>query len=203
MPNVELDNGLYVGDAARDASAGLELDSTTSGFLPPRMTTTQRDAITLPATGLMVFNTTTNRLETNTGTPASPVWTSTPLASANKVHHFGSNQTTVSNTMVDVDATNAAITITAKGDGLALVIFSYTGFKATAGSAFFQQTDGTIDSDEVEIVNAAGVLDFTLAWLFATTAGATTYKLQFRSDDANAATISGGVTVRMSAVEIA
>jgi len=42
------------------ASAKLELSSTTQGFLTARMTTTQRDAITSPATGLEIYNTTTN-----------------------------------------------------------------------------------------------------------------------------------------------
>jgi len=41
-------------------SALLELSSTTKGFLPPRMTTTQRDAISSPATGLEIYNTTLN-----------------------------------------------------------------------------------------------------------------------------------------------
>lgn len=44
------------------ASAALVVGSTTQGFLPPRMTTTQRDAISSPAEGLMVYNTTTHRL---------------------------------------------------------------------------------------------------------------------------------------------
>jgi hypothetical protein len=43
-----------------NASAQLELTSTTKGFLPPRMTTTQINAIASPATGLEVFNTTLN-----------------------------------------------------------------------------------------------------------------------------------------------
>ncbi|CAB4121710.1 hypothetical protein UFOVP25_1, partial [uncultured Caudovirales phage] len=42
------------------ASSILTMNATTKGFLPPRMTTTQRDAIASPATGLQVYNTTTN-----------------------------------------------------------------------------------------------------------------------------------------------
>jgi hypothetical protein len=45
-----------------NASCILQADSTTKGFLPPRMTTTQRDAITSPASGLMIYNTTTAKL---------------------------------------------------------------------------------------------------------------------------------------------
>jgi hypothetical protein len=39
------------------ASAVLQADSTTKGFLPPRMTSTQRTAIATPAEGLIVFQT--------------------------------------------------------------------------------------------------------------------------------------------------
>lgn len=45
-----------------DASAMLEVSSTSKGFLPPRMTTAQRDAIVSPATGLVIYNTTTGCL---------------------------------------------------------------------------------------------------------------------------------------------
>jgi hypothetical protein len=42
-------------------SAVLQLNSTKRGFLPPRMTTTQKNAISSPATGLMVYDTDLNR----------------------------------------------------------------------------------------------------------------------------------------------
>jgi len=42
---------------APSTTAILELASTTRGFLPPRMTTTQRDAITSPPDGLIIYNT--------------------------------------------------------------------------------------------------------------------------------------------------
>jgi hypothetical protein len=44
-----------------DSSAILQAESTTKGFLPPRMTTTQKNAIASPAAGLMVYDITLNR----------------------------------------------------------------------------------------------------------------------------------------------
>jgi hypothetical protein len=44
------------------ASSILTLASTTKGFLPPRMTTTQKNAIATPAAGLVVYDTTLNKL---------------------------------------------------------------------------------------------------------------------------------------------
>lgn len=55
-------SGVLICGSSGDASAILTCTSTTLGFLPPRMTTTQRDAITTPTKGLIVFNTTTNKL---------------------------------------------------------------------------------------------------------------------------------------------
>jgi hypothetical protein len=49
-----------------DASAQLDVLSTTKGFLPPRMTTTERNAIASPAAGLMIYNTTTAKLNVYT-----------------------------------------------------------------------------------------------------------------------------------------
>ena len=57
-----------IGVASPSASAILQADSTTKGMLPPRMTTTQRDAITSPATGLIVYDTTVNKLSVYNGT---------------------------------------------------------------------------------------------------------------------------------------
>jgi hypothetical protein len=48
--------GVSVGGTLADSSAILAAYSTTSGFLMPRMTTTQRNAIASPANGLQVYN---------------------------------------------------------------------------------------------------------------------------------------------------
>jgi len=45
-----------------NASAIMDIVSTTKGFLPPRMTTTQKNAIATPAAGLIVYDTTLNKL---------------------------------------------------------------------------------------------------------------------------------------------
>lgn len=44
-----------------DPSSILEMRTTSKGLLIPRMTTAERDAITSPATGLMIFNSTSNK----------------------------------------------------------------------------------------------------------------------------------------------
>jgi hypothetical protein len=53
------DNGTSVGlgTITPDASAILELSSTTQGFATPRMTTLQRNAIVAPTIGLLIYNT--------------------------------------------------------------------------------------------------------------------------------------------------
>lgn len=65
-----------------DTSAMLDVSSTVKGFLAPRMTTTQQNAIPLPATGLIIYNTTTNTLNVNIGTTASPSWSAVSFGSS-------------------------------------------------------------------------------------------------------------------------
>ncbi len=54
--------GITIGGSSIAASAMLDISSTTKGVLLPRMTTTQVNAISSPAAGLMVYNTTLNKL---------------------------------------------------------------------------------------------------------------------------------------------
>ena len=52
---------LNLGSYSGAASSILTMTSTTQGFLPPRMTTLQKNAIVTPAAGLMVYDTDLNR----------------------------------------------------------------------------------------------------------------------------------------------
>lgn len=50
-----------------NTKAAFEIHSTVKGFLPPRMTTTQRNAISSPPAGLVIYNSSTNKLNLYTG----------------------------------------------------------------------------------------------------------------------------------------
>ncbi len=52
-----------IGTTAPNASAILDLTATDMGLLIPRMTTTERDAIVAPVTGLLIYNSTDNKFQ--------------------------------------------------------------------------------------------------------------------------------------------
>lgn len=64
---IDKNGNMAVGGGTPDANAILDVQSTTKAFAPPRMTTTQRDAIASPFAGMVVFNTTTNVLNFHNG----------------------------------------------------------------------------------------------------------------------------------------
>ena len=67
-----------IGTTTPDPSAELDVTSTTKGFLPPRMDSTQRNAIVSPASGLTIYNTSINSVQVYNG----KAWVST-------VHYIG------------------------------------------------------------------------------------------------------------------
>jgi hypothetical protein len=61
--HVLLGQNVGIGTPVIDPSAKLQVESTVSGLLPPRMTTAQRNAIPSPAEGLVIYNLTIHCLE--------------------------------------------------------------------------------------------------------------------------------------------
>lgn len=87
-----------VGIATPDASAMLDVTSTTKGFLAPRMTAAQIAAIGSPATGLVVYQTDgTSGFYYNAGTSGSPSWVQLlPATTTLPIENGGTGQTTAS-----------------------------------------------------------------------------------------------------------
>ncbi len=63
-----------IGTTTPDGSAILDISSTDKGFLFPRMTSIQRDAISDPANALMIYNLDEDCLQINSGSSSSPDW---------------------------------------------------------------------------------------------------------------------------------
>ena len=78
-----------IGTANPDASAALDITSTTAGLLPPRMTAAQRDAISSAAKGLILFNTTLNTLQINEGDTTPANWVSLSSAATTATYSIG------------------------------------------------------------------------------------------------------------------
>ncbi len=86
---------------APDGSAILDLNIVTKGFLVPRMTQAQRNAIGLPATSLLIYQTdNTPGFYYNSGTPGVPVWTTFGGGSG----PTAGNDIDVTGTQVDVES---------------------------------------------------------------------------------------------------
>lgn len=85
-----------------DTSALLHLESDSLGFLPPTMTTTQRDAIYQPATGLIIYNTTDSAVQYYNGV----CWLSSYQANCNDCY-FTLNSSSQADTIdrVQTDST--------------------------------------------------------------------------------------------------
>ena len=97
------------GTFTQDASAMVTIASTTSGFLPPRMTEAQRDAITSPTNGLIIFNDDSGQLNI-----FSTTWTALEPATPRAFTTI-STDTTITNSTdrnIKVDTSGGDVTLT-------------------------------------------------------------------------------------------
>ena len=92
-----------------DTSAMLDVSSTSKGFLAPRMATSQQNAIKLPATGLLVFNTTTSTFNVNKGTPSAPNWIPLSFDGGTVSNTLSSSVNTITSTVSGTAATAPAV----------------------------------------------------------------------------------------------
>lgn len=105
------DGRLAVGTESPNTSAKLQVDSTNSGFLPPRMTTAQKNAINSPATGLVVFDTTLNKLSCYNGSTWDILDTSAAATLNSVVCTSRVGGTAISNGLSDQSYTTSGKTV--------------------------------------------------------------------------------------------
>jgi len=74
VPLIAFTQNVGVGTTTPHPSAQLEINANNKGILLPRYTTAAMGNILQPAKGLLVYDTTANRLMVNMGSPATPDW---------------------------------------------------------------------------------------------------------------------------------
>lgn len=130
---------------AADASSILDVKSTTKGMLVPRMTTTQRTAITSPATGLLVFDTDTKSFWFYSGS----AWTNISGGSAGSFTLPYNGSTASSTSALTILNTGAGAAIEGSGSGGAGVYgnsFSGAGVNALSTNGFGMVANSTNSS---------------------------------------------------------
>jgi hypothetical protein len=118
-----------IGTSTDVASSILTLASTTKGFLMPRMTTTERNAISSPATGLIVYDTTDNEFDYYNGT----AWVG--------IRSFYSNNGTLT---ANRTITDGGFTTTFTGSVFLASSTGRVGIGATSDTSYLLSVDGDV-----------------------------------------------------------
>ena len=154
-------------------SAVLEVESTTKGFLPPRMTLAQRDAITSPATGLIIWCTdcsNSGQLQvydgvswTNfIGDPAAAVVSVTSLDCA------GATNTGILSVNTAASGVSSSISYTGGNGGVyiaqSFVSTGVTGLTATLSAGTLAIGSGTLSFTITGTPNTTGLASFAITF---------------------------------------
>ncbi len=162
LPRVQAQNiGINATGSSPDASAMLDVQSSSKGFLMPRMTTVQRTAIATPAEGLKVYDTDTKSFwfYNGTGWIALATGAATNYWALNGSHIFNSN---AGNVGIGLNTPLAPLHI--KNDNEALRIQGVTPY-----ISFYDNTG----------VNKSFIQNFNSNLYLGTPAGNTTGKMEF------------------------
>jgi hypothetical protein len=131
-----------IGTTLPDASSALDIFSTSKGFLMPRLTTVQRDLITSPATGLMIYNTSLDDGQINIGTPAVPNWIGLKKPEQPMIYSDNGVSDLVITSSTNLAASDLLIS---PSTGSYLALFSAQMFGATNTSTSFDSSTGVTD----------------------------------------------------------
>ena len=160
---------LGVGTFTPDASSLLDISSNSKGFLVPRMTVTERNAIVNPSDGLQIFNTTSGcpnyyyngNWREWCGTMVNPLITSLSCGTASltgslmstqaangvsvSIPYTGGNGAQYSTQSINstgVTGLTATLSVGYLADGLGNLVYTITGTPTSSGTASFALTIG-------------------------------------------------------------
>jgi len=178
-----------IGTTIPDKTAILEIKSQTQGFLPPRMTAQQRDAIFNPAKGLMVF-------VVDGTAPGYYFYTGLQwqlLSGAGTTYIGGSGITISGNTITNASPDK---TVTLTGSGATTVTGSYPNFTiaSTDNNTTYTGGTGIIVGPDHSITNSAPDKTVALTGSGSTTVTGTYPNFTISSTDNNT-TYTGGTGI--------
>ena len=168
-----IDAQIGIGTNSPDASAVLDLSTTTKGLLIPRMTTLQQSNLVNPAIGLMIYNTTTGQLETNKGNGlGSALWSG--AATNGTTATVGTNTTQLATTEFVLSNSDRYSSINATSELLTTsttdeVVTGMT-ISPPAGTYFvnfnsqFKYSQSAVIIAPVEVSTAQAVIDLQAAY---------------------------------------
>ena len=154
-----------IGGITPDPSAMLDVQSNNKGVLFPRMTTTERDMITNAPTGLMIFNTTENRLQINLGIPGSPSWQQIdPIGAITSLDCLSAIRKGEMNPTFPASGVTLIIPYTGGNGGTygrqEVASTGVTGYTATLASGTFANGSGTLTYSITGMSNTPGPANF-------------------------------------------
>jgi hypothetical protein len=150
--------------SAPGSSAMLDVVSTTRGILIPRMTLAERNLISLPATGLLIYQTdNTSGFYYNSGTPASPNWIFLITSSTSLSYvDLTTNQAVSGNkTWNNLGTFNAGITSTGAAVNLNSGSNFNTNINTGTSTGAVNIANGTIGGNVISIGNTIGATGIT------------------------------------------
>jgi 6-phosphogluconolactonase/glucosamine-6-phosphate isomerase/deaminase len=161
-------NEVGIGTSTPNISAKVEIASTTQGFLPPRMTTSQRDAISAPAIGLVIFNTTTNCLNFYIGSGWNEICgnSSIPTGTIDSINCSSSINTGTLTQGIEASGVSSNVPYIAGNggshSGQTLISTGVSGLTATLQSGTFANGSGNLNYIITGTPTSSGTASFAL-----------------------------------------
>ena len=186
-------NKIGINNSNPDASAALMVDTATTGgpkgILIPRMIQTRRNAITSPATGLLIYQTDgTAGFYYNVGTPAAPAWQLLGATGQGFVNGAAPNQVYITSTAAPYVPTNP---VTFSGD----ITLASTGAVTISSNAVTsgKMADGNVTTAKIAdaSVTSAKIADGSVATNDLANASVTTIKISAGGTPSSATFLRG------------